>query len=89
MKKLMMVLLIAALVVVLAVSASATLTSPNYYGVEKVEAGSITVDGAVDEAYGTPIFSFVADGTDDPGNINSNANWFFTGDNRAVRTSLP
>lgn len=80
MKKLMMVLLIAALAVVLAVSASATLTSPNYYGVEKVEAGSITVDGVVDEAYGTPIFSFVADGTDDPGDINSNANWFFTGD---------
>ena len=80
MKKLMMVLLIAALAVVLAVSASATLVSPNYYGVEKVEEGSITIDGAVDEAYGTPIFSFVADGTDDPGNINSNANWFFTGD---------
>ena len=36
MKKLMMVLLIAALTVVLAVSASAELYSPEYYGVEKV-----------------------------------------------------
>ena len=85
----MMVLLIAALAVVLAVSASATLTSPNYYGVEKVEAGSITVDGAVDEAYGTPIFSFVADGTDDPGNITATLTGSLRAINRAVRTSLP
>lgn len=80
MKKLMTVLLVAILAVVLAVSASAVLYNPEYYGVEKVEQGSIVVDGAVDEAYGEPIFYFQADGTDDPGDYQSADNWFFTKD---------
>ena len=84
-----MVLLIAALAVVLAVSASATLVSPNYYGVEKVEEGSITIDGAVDEAYGAPIFSFVADGTDVPAILTATLTGSLRAINRAVRTSLP
>lgn len=78
MKKLLTVLLIAVLTVVLAVSASAELYSPSYYAVLKVDEGAITVDGAVDEAYGEPIFYYVADGEDDPGDYTSSANWFFT-----------
>lgn len=80
MKKILTVLLVAALAVVLAVSASAAdLYSPNYYAALKVEEGAITVDGAVDEAYGEPIFYFVSDGTDsDIGDYKSEANWFFT-----------
>lgn len=80
MKKLMMVLLIAALTVVLAVSASAELYSPEYYGVEKVEVGTIVVDGVKDDAYGDPIFFYQADGTDEPGDYKSAANWFSTAD---------
>lgn len=83
MKKLMMVLLIAALTVVLAVSVSAELYSPEYYGVEKVPAGTITVDGVKDDAYGDPIFFYQADGTDDPGTpeeYRNSAHWFSTAD---------
>ncbi len=79
MKKILTVLLVAALAVVLAVSASAELYNPNYYAALKVEEGAITVDGAVDEAYGEPIFYFVSDGTDSfAGDYTSVANWFFT-----------
>jgi hypothetical protein len=80
MKKLMMVLLIAVLAVVLAVSVSAELYSPEYYGVEKVEDGTITVDGVKEDAYGDPIFFYKADGTDDPGEYTNSRNWFFTAD---------
>lgn len=79
MKKLLTVLLVALLVVTMAVAASAELYSPDYYGVLKTDA-TITIDGAVDEAYGEPIFYFVADGTDDPGEYTQGYNWFFTRD---------
>ena len=79
MKKLLTVLLVALLVVTMAVAVSAERYSPDYYGVLKTDA-TITVDGAVDEAYGEPIFYFVADGTDDPGEYTQTSNWFFTKD---------
>ncbi len=80
MKKFAMVLLVAALAVILALSASAEYHKSMYYGVLKVEEGAITVDGQVDEAYGEPLFWYQADGTDEPGDYTNNGNWFFTTD---------
>ena len=87
MKKLLTVLLVAVLALVLAVSASAEYYNPGYYCVQKVDAGTITVDGALDEAYGEPIFYFVAEeGMDEEtarqeaGDYTSSANWFTTKD---------
>ena len=80
MKKFLVVLFAAVLFTVLAITASAELYSPGYYAALKVENGAITVDGAVDQAYGNPIFYFQADGTtDEAGDYTSPANWFFTG----------
>ena len=84
MKKLLTVMLVALLAVVLAVTASAELYNPDYYGVLKVEEGAITVDGVVDAAYGEPLFYYEAygpDATDEQiGDYTSGANWFFTKD---------
>ena len=84
MKKLLTIMLVAVLAVVLAVTASADLYNPEYYGVLKVENGAITVDGAVDAAYGEPIFYYEAFGPDATeeqiGDYTTNANWFFTKD---------
>ena len=82
MKKLLCALLLmVSLAVVFTLSVSAELYSPSYYGVQQVEAGAITVDGAVDEAYGAPIFYYVQDGTDEAGDYTNTANWFFTNSN--------
>ena len=83
MKKLFAVLFAAALCVVLSISASAELYSPEYYGVKPVNPGDITLDGKVDEAYGDPIFYYVADKdipVEEAGEIGSTANWYFTQD---------
>ncbi len=80
MKKFAMVFLVAALAVILVLSASAEYHKSMYYGVLKVEEGAITVDGQVDEAYGEPLFWYQADGQDDPGDYTNNGNWFFTTD---------
>ena len=69
-----------ALLALCTIAATAQLYSPSYYGVEKVKSGTIIVDGAVDEAYGEPIFFYQADGMDDPGDYTSSGNWFFTKD---------
>lgn len=78
MKKFIAVLMVVTLLVILAVSASAVLYSPKYYGVLKVENGAVVVDGQVDEIYGDPICYYVQDGTDEPGDYKNTANWFFT-----------
>ena len=84
MKKLLTIMLVAVLAVVLAVTASADLYNPEYYGVLKVENGAITVDGAVDAAYGEPIFYYEAFGPDATeeqiGDYTQSSNWFFTKD---------
>ena len=78
MKKLFTLLVLVALVSVLAITASAELYSPPYYGIDQVADEGIVIDGTVDEAYGDPIFYYLQDGLDDPGNYKSAENWFFT-----------
>lgn len=83
MKKLFAVLFVAALCVAMAITASAELYSPEYYGVKPVNPGDITLDGKVDEAYGDPIFYYVADKdipVEEAGDLASTANWYFTQD---------
>ena len=78
MKKLFTLLVLAALIAVFAITASAELYSPRYYGIDQVADDAITVDGKLDDLYGDPIFYYLQDGTDDPGDYKSSANWFFT-----------
>jgi len=70
--------LLVSLTIVFSLSASAELYSPSYYGAQQVAAGTISIDGKVDAAYGNPIFYYIQDGTDDIGDPSKQENWFYT-----------
>ncbi len=86
MKKLFAILFVLALCTAAAIGVSADLYSPDYYAITTVPSGAITLDGVVDEAYGEPIFWFVADGTVEPGDVTNSSNWYYTTINDEANT---